>query len=619
MKPTLSPKNSKLFFYLLSLHIGFKLILGLYISLSSQTIPLLALPPLTLLLTGSDIFVTLFLSALVTYWDGLTRRIMDATIAVSVTFYLFYNLFVYQYFKGFNNWGLIAFLGTDTSESGIGDYLLQKLNIYLLLFLLLISLSVFLSLKQPKFIKKIAAIGLFPLLSFALFSITLSYFLPLSITADLEQNPEFVAIRSLIEQDRYAVPDAPHSSDFHPPAAPLYGTYDNREALKIAPPKQPMNIILLTLESTPYKRTPLAGDTTSTLLIANKLKENSIWFHNYRTPFPNTTRALISMNCSIYPGILHHSATHYNPNFKCNSLPATLKNSGYTTAYFTSSSLSFDAIDKAPFMKDFDIVEDLKTIRKITPPTKTNGIFAIEEEAVLKRIDHFLQTKKTEQPFYMHYFLFWTHNPHELPFEDISSLPIEERFQKSVAYENSIIEELLTILKQRDLLDNTLIVITADHGEAFGEHPLNWVHANFLYDELLKIPLIIYNPHLIKTHTDIYRNGSHLDFAPTILALLGITPQKEWIGQNILSTHFQPKPLLISTRAMRVYNGIIDGNLKYIYNPQTEKEELYNLTDDVDEQHSLIGTKPETVTQSYKTIIEQWLLHNQTLIEANND
>jgi arylsulfatase A-like enzyme len=86
--------------------------------------------------------------------------------------------------------------------------------------------------------------------------------------------------------------------------------------------------------------------------------------------------------------------------------------------------------------------------------------------------------------------------------------------------DNDIIGELVRQLKDTDLLDKTIIIITADHGNEYKEHG-NFFHCAWLYDEVMKVPLVIYLPKLRKPAV-INELAQGIDILPTTLDLLGI-------------------------------------------------------------------------------------------------
>jgi len=70
---------------------------------------------------------------------------------------------------------------------------------------------------------------------------------------------------------------------------------------------------------------------------------------------------------------------------------------------------------------------------------------------------------------------------------------MKHEYQREVDYVTKKILEMLEMLKNKNLFDNSLIVVTSDHGQLLGEH--NKIsHGIFLYDELLKVPLLIKYP-----------------------------------------------------------------------------------------------------------------------------
>ena len=81
---------------------------------------------------------------------------------------------------------------------------------------------------------------------------------------------------------------------------------------------------------------------------------------------------------------------------------------------------------------------------------------------------------------------------------------------------------LIAALKERDLYENTLIVFTSDHGEEFGEHGVVGWHSHTLYDELLRVPLVVKFPGPAHSGVVIDRQTRSIDIAPTIVATIGL-------------------------------------------------------------------------------------------------
>jgi len=119
------------------------------------------------------------------------------------------------------------------------------------------------------------------------------------------------------------------------------------------------------------------------------------------------------------------------------------------------------------------------------------------------------------------------HNPLICYVEDINLNEDEVSFIKDLydgelAYTDHIIGEVISILKDKNLYDNTMIIITSDHGEHFGEHGC-WSHVASLYKEVLHIPLIIKYPSDIDMKGEKDGYTQLVDLLPTVLDLTNIS------------------------------------------------------------------------------------------------
>lgn len=173
-------------------------------------------------------------------------------------------------------------------------------------------------------------------------------------------------------------------------------------------------------------------------------------------------------------------------------------------------------------------------------------------------------------------------------------------YDAEIRYVDEHIKLLLDEIEDMGLFHDTLIIITADHGEEFLEHG-DTAHNPKLYDELLHVPLIIlYTPELGKNIV-IDDLVSLLDLAPTILDILGIKKPEKWLGESLLP--------LIKGEKRRLDNGIISEvfsngkrktsyrtkKWKLIFDEEKNGYELYSLEKDIKENNNVAEEMPDIV------------------------
>lgn len=178
-------------------------------------------------------------------------------------------------------------------------------------------------------------------------------------------------------------------------------------------------------------------------------------------------------------------------------------------------------------------------------------------------------------------------------------------YREEIAYTDHHIARLLDHLDARGLTDDTVVIVTADHGEEFMQH--GWIgHTATLYDELVHVPLIVHAPGRIAPRV-VDTPVSIMDIGPTILELLGVVPDDaDWDGVSLapVLTAGQPaptRPLLAEVsyispsgwpsgdRGTKRYykTAIIDGDLKLVHDFADGRWEVYDRAADPLEQHNL--------------------------------
>lgn len=182
-----------------------------------------------------------------------------------------------------------------------------------------------------------------------------------------------------------------------------------------------------------------------------------------------------------------------------------------------------------------------------------------------------------------------------------------------------ILDRLLDRLQADGFLQDTVIVLTADHGEEFAEHG-GWTHSAKLYDELLRIPLMIKGPGLPQGAV-IEEQVGLIDLAPTLLDLLDIDEKVEsFQGTSLLpwlrgDRHGPAKEFVFSgevhvggrwppfwgqdyrDRTLYRIRSCRSAEWKYIWDEEENQEELYQLCLDPGETKNLAAHEPEHLRQ----------------------
>lgn len=172
--------------------------------------------------------------------------------------------------------------------------------------------------------------------------------------------------------------------------------------------------------------------------------------------------------------------------------------------------------------------------------------------------------------------------------------------------------------KQLGLEKNTVVVMVSDHGEEWYEHG-GVDHGHTLYNELLNTPLVFSVPGA-KPHSTITQQVTSIDIAPTLIDLVGITPNAKYKAQmqgQSLRPLFENKKLaakdIYTETDYLDYTHIrgvqtVDG-WKYIITEQTGKEELYDLDTDPGEKKNVIKSKAnEKIAQDLRLKVRDHII-----------
>jgi arylsulfatase A-like enzyme len=167
-----------------------------------------------------------------------------------------------------------------------------------------------------------------------------------------------------------------------------------------------------------------------------------------------------------------------------------------------------------------------------------------------------------------------------------------KKYDTEIGFVDFYIGEFLRKIKEYGLYEDSLIIFLADHGESFGEHDY-YGHGRRLYNSGLHVPLIVKFPGYEARSTEVDRNISLMDVAPTVLSLLGHPTPVEMEGKSLFASENQERILFFESykgaiheeksRTFRlkvkpVRYGVLKRNHKLIYD---DGFEAYNLEEDI--------------------------------------
>ncbi|MCL5071288.1 MAG: sulfatase [Actinobacteria bacterium] len=151
----------------------------------------------------------------------------------------------------------------------------------------------------------------------------------------------------------------------------------------------------------------------------------------------------------------------------------------------------------------------------------------IAEDRYLEKIDANLKLSKDEMFFLFKNVIL----PRDTSDTDKVSI-LKKLYMAKVAETDDYIKELFGIISSHNLIDNSIIIITSDHGDEFGEHS-GLSHDGKMYNELLSVPLLIYDKSSGKK--EIETAVSLIDISPTICALFNVEPPQAFKGKSLFS------------------------------------------------------------------------------------
>jgi arylsulfatase A-like enzyme len=397
--------------------------------------------------------------------------------------------------------------------------------------------------------------------------------------------------------------------------------------LATARPTNRWNVIILVVESLRADQLRAYGSNRDIMPSVDDLSRESRVFLNAYTHSSHTDYATVTPFSSHYP---LRSKTSYiypeKPTYPRVLIYDVLKGLQYHTAIFSSSNefwggminfLQTGNIDRffhaANFKGPSYVLLGDAGFAKWTRETKHAG--SVDDRYTVSEAIQWIEGLLRE-PFFLGLNFQSSHLPYMVPRDfprrfgpaqldftiRFAHFPrekvqiVKDIYADSLAYVDVQIARLFDYLKSKALWDNTIIVLTGDHGQAFYEHGFA-SHASAIFDEVMKVPLVIRAPQLKPGTED--GIAQHVDIAPSILGLLGLPVHPSFQGIDLLTQPPDPKrsAYMVAQTPLAYQYGIVRSGHKLIYDERDHQYSLYNLISDPGEKTNIASSRPELVNE----------------------
>lgn len=359
---------------------------------------------------------------------------------------------------------------------------------------------------------------------------------------------------------------------------------------------RPKNIVLIVMESVGARYLSLYGsqfDTTPNLVAEQK---HALVFRNYYAPVGWTAYSLIALVLSQRPPMERYNEVSFRTNpGESGSIAESLNRAGYRSAFMSSGDPNW----ASPGFLESQGFGEIHRGQDL-PGAAAISSWGTEDRFLFDSMLGWIDAHRAE-PFFLMAWTDQTHQPYKVaPNQKVAQFPAAagkneslERYLGLIHATDAQIGRLLQGLRDRGLADDTLVVITGDHGESFGEPHGGGGHGFTVYDEEVHVPLMLWNPRLFSAGARSDAVGTHVDLAPTLLDIVGKPSPGNWDGRSLFDPQRPHRAFLFAAAWGQYLLGVRDRDTKYSYDARTGSEELYDLSSDPDEQHNLAAAQPE--------------------------
>ncbi|MCP5042213.1 MAG: sulfatase-like hydrolase/transferase, partial [bacterium] len=402
-------------------------------------------------------------------------------------------------------------------------------------------------------------------------------------------------------------------------AVMLVGCSDSERASApetvIEPPAPVPNLVVITLDTTRADALGAYGQGFPTSPAFDRMASEGVIFEHAFSTSPETLPSHASIFTGKHPfshGVRGNAGYVLAPDHL--TLAEVMNAGGYETRAEIAAVVMRDTTQ---ISQGFATVRDtssdgvkLKAVfRERDGEVKAEVVMARDGSDISDSGIQFVRDNR-DRPFFLWLHFFDAHAPYS-PTPEFSKRIPESTYHAEVAFQDAQMGRFIAELENLGLRDNTLVVVTADHGEGLQEHGER-THSFFLYDSTVRIPLLLWGLEGLPAGKRISSLVRSVDIAPTALDLLGLYPLDDIDGVSLAPlVREQATDLALTaygeaSRITSMFNisplrYVREGRWKYIHKVNPE---VYDVERDPRELVNVLNSEPEVSARLHARLEE---------------
>ena len=362
-----------------------------------------------------------------------------------------------------------------------------------------------------------------------------------------------------------------------------------------------LNVMLVVLESTRYDATEIYAPGIQTTPNLTRLAERALIAETAYADIPHTSKALVSIHCGRSPTPVQEIVEADPGGIRQPCLGHILHSHGYRTAWFQTAKDSFER--RPSLVKNLGLKDFVGRNALSSAGFEPTNYLGLEDDAMLEPILDWVGSND-DRPFFVNVLTTISHHGYQVPssFRKRKLAPSGSHrdynlYLNSVRYADRFIGKLVKGLEERGVLQDTILVVVGDHGQAFNEHGRKY-HNDVIYEEGLRVPLLIYAPSLYESTVRVGGLRRQADIAPTILSAMKMSwPTRIFEGKDLSEPEGHDRiyaSCWYENRCMAEYAG----QTKTIHNFRRGAPEVYDLGADPTEENNLLRQSDQTLASA---------------------